>query len=359
MASQRASDKMVSAVQRRANGSDTRGAPSVVAHDPVPGVACPECSGQIVTADEESFCAGCGLVVATEWIDRGPTLADLGMVGDAGESIETVDPLQSDKGLHTTISVDTDGHGNWLSDAQERKYQRLRKRHRRHRFGANRKRTKRLNEALRDAEMIGGNLGLPDHVTKTAARYLRVAFEARVPSGRLSWEALAGGAVLYATVVHGPDRERVDRAVARYTKDSHERVCAAARAIRCAVDGDEPVRPDAVSTVLNGLDPQAISGEAADELEQLATHLLALGDAVPVGTGTPRLTVAAAAVYGADRLTPGKQLTRQQVVEAVAPLVETSQNRLSQYSSKLLDAYEDHHGTRDPAALLVGATGTV
>ena len=74
-----------------------------------------------------SFCTDCGLIVADEWVDLSPTLHDLGLVGDADQSIETVDPLRADKGLHTKIRRNTDGHGNSLSNEQWEKVQRLRK----------------------------------------------------------------------------------------------------------------------------------------------------------------------------------------------------------------------------------------
>ena len=54
-------------------------------------------------------------------------------------------------------------------------------------------------------------------------------------------------------------------------------------------------------------DPQ----DASRGTWRLAQHLLTLGDEVPVRPGTSRLTVAATAVYAADRLLPGKHLTQQ------------------------------------------------
>lgn len=45
------------------------------------------------------------------------------------------------------------------------------------------------------------------------------------------------------------------------------------------------------------------------------THGVA--DRESVGPGTPRLTVAGAAVYVADKLTEGKTVTQQEVVDAV------------------------------------------
>ncbi|WP_458190552.1 hypothetical protein [Haladaptatus sp. NG-WS-4] len=213
---------------------------------------------------------------------------------------------------------------------------------------------KRLNEGLRDVEMIGGNLGLPDHVVKTAAQYLRRASKARLAGGRMAWETLAGGAVLLAARASSVEREEIDVGVATYTKAPLERVCAAARKIRCelGVDTVPVTRPNAVMTVVDALDDDALPGGAAVRTWRLAQHLMHLGDQVPVGPGTSRLTIVAAALYAADRLTPKKHLTQGQVAAATSTVVPTSTSRISQYNCKLVDAYEARHGTRNPGVIL-------
>ncbi|OYR84576.1 transcription factor TFIIB [Halorubrum distributum] len=342
-----ASEKTVSDAQLPSPAE--RGHTPTVEHAPSTRTVCPECESQVITNDETSFCTGCGLVVADEWVDRSPTLTDLGMVGDADQSIETVDPLRTDKGLHTKIGKSTDGHGNPLSNAQWERTQRLRKWHNRMQFSSERSQTKRLNEGLRDVEMIGANLSLPDHVTKQAARYLRRGSEARLPGGRMAWESLAGGAVLLAVRGAAVDRDPVDVAVATHAKAPRERVCAAARKLRCECALDVPVtRPDAVLAVLEGLDDAVLPGARAVRTWRLARHLLALADRVPVGPGTSRGTVAAAALYAADRLLDGSYLTQPQVVAATESVVATSRDRVGRYSRELRDAYEAAHGTADP-----------
>jgi transcription initiation factor TFIIB len=208
---------------------------------------------------------------------------------------------------------------------------------------------KRLNEALRDVELIGGSLGLPEHVVKTAARHLRRAVDAALPGGRMAWEALAGGAVLLAARASSVDRDAIDIAVATHTKAPHERVFAAARKLRCDGGIEAPVvRPDAVMAVADALDDDAIPEVRAGRTWQLATHLLGLADQVPVGPGTSRLSVAAAAVYAADRLLSGKHLTQEQVATAASTILPTSIHRIARYSRELVGAYEAEHGTNDP-----------
>lgn len=170
----------------------------------------------------------------------------------------------------------------------------------------------------------------------------------------MAWEALAGGAVLLAARGSRIERDEVDVDVATYTKAPHERVCAAARKIRCelGVDSVPVTRPNAVMTVVDALDDDAIQGSAAVRTWQLAQHLMHLGDQGPVGPGTSRLTIAAAALYGADRSTPQKHLTQSQVAEATSTVVPTSTNRISRYDCELVDAYEARHGTKDPGVIL-------
>jgi len=347
MLSNYASEKTVSDVQTTT--TEQRSRKTTVEREPSGRSACPECEGQVITIDEESFCSDCGLVVADEWVDLSPTLNDLGLIGNADQSIETVDPMRTDKGLHTKIGKSTDGYGNPLSNEQWKKFQRLRKWHSRYQFGEQRKRGKRLNEGFRDIEMIGGNLDLPDYVIKMAARYLRSASEARLPGGRMAWEALAGGAVLVAARASPVNRDEIDVAITMYTKAPHERVCAAARKIRCECGFDAPIiRPNAVMEVVDALDDDAIPGARAVRTWRLAQYLMKLGDQVPVGTGTPRCTVAASALYAADRLLPSKHLTQGQVAEASSTVVPTSKNRIAKYSRELVNAYKDEHGTDDP-----------
>lgn len=315
--------------------------------------ACPECDGYVVTKRHESYCQRCGLVVSDDHMDLRPSYKVHGPMRPSGPqewSLEAVNPLRFDKGLHTTFFLGKDGQGNSLSFAQKRKFGRLRRSHRRWQMGSNRKRTIRLNEGLRDIEGIGGNLDLPRYVIADAGRWLREAAVERLPGGHMAWESLAGGAILLAAIDAGVPRESTE--VALFTKASHERVCAAARKLRCELELDTPpIRPRAVEEVLETL------GEDLDEvahqrLHRLGEHLLELADETKIGPGTSRLTVAAAAVYAADRLTDGKDLTQSRVVEAASTIVATTKGKVGRYSGELVEAYVDRHGTDDPGVVL-------
>ncbi|WP_135537056.1 transcription initiation factor IIB [Halostella pelagica] len=323
----------------------------VVEHEPARQSTCPECDGQVVTSDEESYCVDCGLVVSAEHVDRQPTRGVHGPSDGSGPSewsCESINPLRIDKGLHTTFFLSSDGYGNSLSSEQMDKFERLRQRHKR--FQVEDKRAIRLNEGFRDIESITGNLALPGFVAEDAGLFLKQGADARLPGGRMSWEALAGGAVLLAATEAGFSRSCDE--VVQYTKSSYERVSAAARKLRCELGLDvPPAREGVVDDVLIALD-DSLDVQTCLELRELSDHLLEIADEKPVGPGTSRLTMGAAAVYAADRLTDGKIATQAQMAETASTIVDTSKNRVSRYSQALHDAYVDKHGSDDPGAVL-------
>jgi len=159
--------------------------------------------------------------------------------------------------------------------------------------------------------MIGDNLALPDQVVEMAARYMRRTSATRLPGGRMAWESLTGGAVLPAARINGLPRSDIDVAIADNAKATHEQVCAAARKIRYVFDVNAPpVSLNVTQAVVGTLDADELRGGDAVRTWRLARRFLTLGDDVPIGPGTPRLTVAAAAVYAADRLTLGPCFTQ-------------------------------------------------
>ncbi|MFC4989123.1 transcription initiation factor IIB family protein [Saliphagus infecundisoli] len=319
--------------------------------EPAHQSTCVECGGRVITEDNTSHCQECGLVVTADHIDHGPTRRFHGPQSGGGPaewSCESVTQLRIDKGLHTTFYLTSDGYGNALSSDQQDKYDRLKHRHKR--FQVESKRAIRLNEALRDVQMIGGNLGLPSHVVVDAGRLVKEAGDARVPGAWTSWEGVAAGAVLLAATDAGVNRPV--REVACYGKVSHVRLCAAARKIRCYVSTDvSPIRADAVATVLETLDKSAIDSGTYLRLKDVAQRLMEVADEEAIGAGTPRLTVAAAAVYAGDRLLGSECLTMQQVADSISVIVETSKDKINRYSSTLRTEYAERDEAATPSAL--------
>ncbi|WP_136718625.1 transcription initiation factor IIB family protein [Halorientalis salina] len=343
------SEKTVTDVQTFNQQTDNQPAESVtVERDPTHRSACPDCDALLVSNDEVSFCQDCGLIVAQEYLEREPTLAETGAKAGEEYQVEATNPFRDGKSIGSTF---------WHSDidscapstTRAKQLNRMLTKHRRYAYTGDRHRSKRLDDVCYDIQLLRSALGLPEVVAIEAARWMRQAKEARLPGGHMAWESLAAGAVLLAIrdagFAHDPET------VAEFAKTNHERLCAAARKLRVELGLDvPPVRQDVVTTVLDGLD--AGDGGTAVRTWRLARHLLAIADEQGIGSGTPRLTVAAAAVYTADRLTDGKQWTRQAVVDAANPVVELSMSKLDQYNPRLYDAYVDQHGSDDPNAVL-------
>jgi transcription initiation factor TFIIB len=313
----------------------------------------------VVREQIETVCAACGLVVDEDAVARtvspsvhGPANRDT--QGPVEWSLETTTALRVDSGLHTTFFLGSDGYGNTLTKAQKDKFGRLRMRHKR--FQMDSKRQIRLNEGLRDVQMIVGNLGLPGFVAADAAALLKRAAAERLPGGRMAWEALAAGAVYVATSQAGLRRTTEDVAV--HAKTSHERVCAASRKLRCElglVDEVPPTQAWAVDAVVEVLGKtQGVELDVCLELRRVAEFLLELADEACIGPGTSRVTVAAAAVYAADRLTEGKTVTQAEVAAAASSVVPTSTGVIAGYSREVYDAYTGRYGTREVDEAVTG-----
>lgn len=322
-----------------------------VEHEPTARSACPECDEQLITVDHESFCEDCGFVVSTDHIDHSPTYADCGMGKDGARgSLEPENPFKSGKSLGSTFwgsDIDT-CRG---SQERSRAFRRQLKLHRRYSYTGNRDRSKRLDDVFNDVQLLRGELAVPDYVAEQAALWMREVKAQRLPGGHMAWESLAAGAVLLAA--HAGGWPRPPREVAQYSKTSHERLCAAARKIRIELELDvPPVRTELVQAVLDALEEKLVGGRAYLQLAVVGDHLLKLADEEQIGPGTSRLTMAASAVYAADRLTDDKWLTQLEVVAAASAIVETTRSKLGRYSRDLYDAYVDRHGTDDPSVVL-------
>lgn len=152
--------------------------------------------------------------------------------------------------------------------------------------------------------------------------------------------------------------EANDRRRGCHAKTSHERVCAAARKLRSelgVVDEVPPTQAWAVDAVVEVLwKTQGVELDVCLKLRRVGEFLLELADADGIGPGTSRVTVAAAAVYAADRLTEGKAVTQAAIAEAASAIVPTSTGVVASYSREVYDAYTAQYGTRDVDAVVTG-----
>jgi transcription initiation factor TFIIB len=283
------------------------------------------------------------MVVDDVRLDTGPTSVGRKHLrgGRVEWAREPTTAFRVDGGLRTKIGRGQDARGNWLSTDKTRQLRRLRRQHKRL-VGRN----DRVTEALRDVDGIGANLGIPEYVRVDAARLVHVAKERRLPCGRLSWEALAGGAVLLAARNRlAPECVPSPEEVALYTKATLERTCAAARKLRVAGDRChlQPGRPRAIDAVLEQAGGEFSPRELLT-VARLSERLLDLADERMIGPGTTRLTMAAAAVDRATLELGVRPFSRAELIRAAWTVVDTSESRVSGYSVELKDALESTGG---------------
>ena len=303
---------------------------------------CTECGGRITTARHETYCDDCGLITSEEHVDHGPTLADIGQ--GSGRSrrpcLETASPYYADPWGSTFSFSYFDAKGNSLSSSQLKRVRRMERRLTWERDS----RDQLVTDALKDIKATGQSVGLSHFVRIRATDLFRDALDAGLAGGRMAYESLSAGALIVAAREAGCPHS-ID-VITPWARTPDERACAGARRVRLGlglVDACPPVRPDAVDVVLDAVakDGECPLGQSSLQVRGLAYRLMVVADNVPVGSGTPRLTVAAAAVYAADKLLGSNRLTQQQLATAVTPVVETSTGKLSRYSCELIEAYTE------------------
>jgi len=294
------------------------------------GLACPECSGQLINDEEhgETVCTDCGLVVEEDSVDRGPEWRAF----DAQEKNQksrvgapTTNTMH-DKGLSTNIDWrDKDAYGNSLGSRQREKMQRLRKWNERFRTRDSKERN--LKQALGEIDRMASALGLPSNVRETASVIYRRALNEDLLPGR-SIEGVSTACVYAAARQAGVPRSLDEIAeVSRVEKNE------VARTYRYVVRelGLEVQQADPESYV-----PRFASGLGlSDESEHRARKLLQNAKEKGVHSGKSPVGLAAAAVYAAALLTNEK--TTQAAVSEVADISEvTIRNRYHE----LLEAEE-------------------
>ena len=174
--------------------------------------ACPECEGRLTADGDETVCQGCGLVVSTDRLDRGPEWRSFD--DDDRNPARCGAPLtrsRHDRGLSTEIG--RSGRG------KNRKWSRLRRQHRRTQIRSKRERNQVYG--FTEIRRLMGALSLPDRIRDQACSLFSSAQEADLLRGR-SIEGFASAAVYAACRVAGISRtteEILDAAKA--TADEH------------------------------------------------------------------------------------------------------------------------------------------
>jgi transcription initiation factor TFIIB len=159
---------------------------------------CPECGGLVHTNSIETVCDDCGLVLEDRPIDHGPEWCAF----DDTERIErartgpALTPTRHDRGLSSEIGFDRiDANGTTLSGRKRSQLARLRREHRRGRWGS--KAEQNLAHGLAEIRRIVSALDLPRSLRDQACRLYRTAASEDLIRGR-SIEAMAAASVYAA-----------------------------------------------------------------------------------------------------------------------------------------------------------------
>lgn len=167
---------------------------------------CPECDGALRTNDDETICSVCGLVVATDDLDRGPEWRSFDEHGNGSNPSRVRAPItegRHDRGLTTEIGRGIDGNGNAHSGRKRRQLGRLSREQHRGKFSS--KRERNLAHGCSEIARMVGALGLGQSVREEASQLFRQAQDADLLQGR-SIETIAAGCLYAACRCRGLGR---------------------------------------------------------------------------------------------------------------------------------------------------------
>ncbi|WP_135535113.1 MULTISPECIES: transcription initiation factor IIB family protein [Halostella] len=282
---------------------------------------CPECSGSVRqdSAQGESVCEDCGLVVEEDEIDHGPEWRAFNS-SDRDEKSRVGAPttkMMHDEGLSTNIGwQNKDAYGNSLSSRQRKKMQRLRTWN--ERFRTRDSQDRNLKQALGEIDRMASALGLPKSVRETASVIYRRALEENLLPGR-SIEGVATASLYTAARQAGTPRSLDEIAtVSRVEKMELTRTYRyVVRELGLEVQPADPEKY--VPRFASDLD-------LSEEVERQARRLLDDARNSGIHSGKSPVGLAAAAVYAASLLV-NEKVTQSAVGEVANVSEVTIRNR--------------------------------
>ena len=158
---------------------------------------CPECTidEYLVVDDEETYCGACGLVLASDMLDRQLRWVDTGDGQEPERGGAPTTHRLHHKGLPTEIGYNIDGYGRPLSSQTKRRFRRLRKWNNRSKAGSSRDRS--LRTGLGEIARLVSVLELPGSLHDRAVDLYREVCEKEMLAGN-SIEGIATACVYAA-----------------------------------------------------------------------------------------------------------------------------------------------------------------
>ncbi|NLV03603.1 transcription initiation factor IIB family protein [Haloferax alexandrinus] len=249
---------------------------------------CPECDGTLTTEGGETGCDECGLIVNQYYIDHthGPRVFD-----DDPEPMRRtgsrLTPARHDYGVSAEIGYKRDANGNRVSSKKQWQLHRLRREHRRARYGS--KAERNLAHALQEIARMSSALDLPRSVVEEASQVYRQAQHRDLIRGR-SIEMMAAGSLYAACRCRGLQRRPGEiGSVARCTADQ-------LRTGYRALKVDMEIEPQIV-TARTYVPRLASDCRVTSEVNARAYELADLADRDRITNGRNPAGVAAACLY--------------------------------------------------------------
>lgn len=140
---------------------------------------CTECGGKIRSADNETVCESCGLVIDESEIDYGPEWRSLDEDTDARRTGAPRSRARHDRGLSTEIGY---GNGSEVSPERKRQFARLRRQHNRARISSKAERNKLY--AYTEIRRLVSRLSLSSSIRDQACSLFDSAQEVDLLRGR-------------------------------------------------------------------------------------------------------------------------------------------------------------------------------
>ncbi len=273
--------------------------------------ACPECDGRLRSSGVETICNDCGLVVASDELDRGPEWRSF--ADDETNPERCGAPLtrsRHDRGLSTEI-----GRSTRLKGRKRRQVARMRRQHNRAQIGS--KRERNLVYGFTEIRRLTGQLELPDDLQEQAC----VLFESAQNTDLLQGRCIEGfaAAAVYATCRTMSVSRTIDEIVAVASADKAELKVAYGALNRELDLSTGPIAPtEYLARFASELD-------VPNELERRARELATDAHDSGITTGRNPSGVAAACLYTVARKT-GHGLTQKAAADVAGVSAVTVRN---------------------------------
>jgi transcription initiation factor TFIIB len=291
---------------------------------------CPECGAANLVHDNdtgETICAGCGLVLYEQMINKGPEWRAFTLEQKSSRSRVGCPTSYSvhDKGLSTTISqIDRDALGRRLPLSTRLQMWRLRKWQIRSRVQSSKDRN--LAQAMSELDRLSDKVYLPQPTKEKAALIYRKALDKDLVRGRSI--ATIVTASLYAAC-RGTGTPRTLREIAESSLVNKKDVARCYRLILRELDVNMPIANPLtyISKIAVKADISGISQGKAIEILRVARHKR-------IATGKDPLGIAAAVLYIAC-LQNNEKITQKDIADAAGVTEVTVRNRYKALKKEL------------------------